>query len=304
MFRNLSITTKFFIIGSAIFIILSIFLAVFVNDIVHKLLINRSKFFIADFVKLQAKDHLTSQNFNGENAYLIFDNFLKEIKTDEVLRIKVWDNMGTVIYSDDKLIIGKNFADNREYNEAMLGKVEAEVKKPAKTENRDEQEYSELLEIYVPILFSEDKPHGVIEIYYKLDNIKILIKEVRMKIFAASAASILALFLFLWISIKLFVKNPLIMLKGAADEIIKGNLDRTAEVKSKDEIGTLAKSFNELVIKLKLKQNELKKANSELEQKVKERIGPYDSKIKELEEKSANLEKIRDNLEEKLKLYL
>lgn len=304
MFKNLSITTKFFIIGSVIFIILSIFLAFFVNNIVRKLLIDRSKIFIADFVKLQAKDHLTPENFNGEEAYLLFDNFSKEIKTDEVLRIKVWDNKGTVIYSDNKLIVGKNFADNREYNEAMLGKVEAEVKKPSKSENEDEQEYEELLEIYVPILFSENRPSGIIEIYYKLDNVNKFIKEARTKIFIAAIISIFALFLLLWILVKLFIKSPLVKLKGAAREITKGNFDKIMEIKTKDEIGALAESFNELVIKLKLKQNELKLVNSELEQKIKEKIGPYDSKIKELEEKLIEFENIRNNLEEKLKKFI
>ncbi len=78
-------------------------------------------------------------------------------------------------------------------------------------------------------------------------------------IFGAIGASILLFAIvisIIWISAVLPIKK----FTKVADEIQKGNLDKTIHIKGSDEVGQLSKSFNEMTKKLKEQLNELKEA--------------------------------------------
>ena len=95
----------------------------------------------------------------------------------------------------------------------------------------------------------------------------------------------IAAFLFSWNFAKYFVK-PLKELSMATQEIIIGNLDRRAEVKSKDEFKDMADYFN-------IMANKLKRNIESIEQKVKDRT-------KDLEvQQKATFEALQDVEEEK-----
>lgn len=306
--KNLSITIKFFLPVAFFFIILSALLAFFVNNNIKILLIDRAKLFIVSFTESHAIHTLTPNDFSFENpekVEFIFNDFLEKIRTPETVRIKVWDKNGRIIFSDDKSVVGKYFQDNEEYNEAMRGNPAVEISELKKTENQDEKEYSKLMEVYVPVIFRQgEKPSGIIETYYKFDAVDKVIRTAQIKIFSAAGTVILVFFLFFLFSFKTSVKNPLLKLVSVVKEISGGNLNIKTNIALNDEIGSLSKSFDKMVEKLRNNQEELKKINLELENRVKERLGPYDEKIKKLEEEIYDLEKTKNNLEEKLKEFL
>ncbi len=303
-----NITAKFFLPIIILFLSLIVVLSFFVSNIVEQSLIERAKNFIVDHAHVHASHLLTIDDFssaNYENSEQDFVNFLNAVKTPEILRIKVWNNESKVIWSDDKNIIGKEFKDNEEYNEAMEGKIAAEIQKPVKKENVGEVGYKQLLEVYAPVNFSKNsKPDGVIEIYYKMDSVNEMVVNSRYKIAAIILGGVFILFIFLWYFFQTVIKTPLIKLIKASDEIAKGNFSKKMDVRSKDEIGNLAASFNKMAEEIEQKQQELEATNSKLEQRVKERVGPYEDKIKELGDKVFDLEKTKNNLEDKLKNYV
>jgi PAS domain-containing protein len=65
--------------------------------------------------------------------------------------------------------------------------------------------------------------------------------------------------LFLLSLLLIFVLNPINKLDKVAKEIMVGNYNVQAEVKSEDEIGMLARSFNEMAKKLSLEMSEAKR---------------------------------------------
>jgi len=67
------------------------------------------------------------------------------------------------------------------------------------------------------------------------------------------------------------VTKPLKELNMAASEIGRGNLDVHMEVKSKDEIGQLARAFNNMALDIKRFEEELRKYSGHLEELVRER---------------------------------
>lgn len=84
--------------------------------------------------------------------------------------------------------------------------------------------------------------------------------------------------LFLW----RMVNIPVHRLTQGTEEVIKGNLDHTIDVQTKDEIGLLTNSFNVMTKNLKQTQEELKQLNQTLEQRIQK-------KTDELRRAQANL---------------
>jgi signal transduction histidine kinase len=88
-----------------------------------------------------------------------------------IVRVKLWDATGRVVYSDDRALIGQQFSlgpDER----ALLGKEEttAEVSQLSRAENVEEKRFGTLLQVYrgfrtpegTPLLFETYQPYSVI----------------------------------------------------------------------------------------------------------------------------------------------
>ncbi|MFS8069806.1 MAG: ATP-binding protein, partial [Byssovorax sp.] len=65
-----------------------------------------------------------------------------------------------------------------------------------------------------------------------------------------------------------FLTRPLMHLAEAATALTNGKLDTTVEVRSRDELGTLARSFNQMARELRESFARLEKTNDELEDRV------------------------------------
>ena len=103
--------------------------------------------------------------------------FFQQIKSDQILRIKVWSFDGIILYSDDDSIIGQDFSENERFQLSISGHTTTEIKEPVDPENISEIGYGQLMEIYVPIYFDSSQPEGVIELYYNMDPINQSIDE-------------------------------------------------------------------------------------------------------------------------------
>src|SRR5215216_5166651 len=70
----------------------------------------------------------------------------------DIVRIKIWNREGLLVYSDDKDIMGKVFPLEEDLEEAFDGEIASDVTDLQSDENIDERgQYSELFEIYVPL---------------------------------------------------------------------------------------------------------------------------------------------------------
>ncbi len=113
----------------------------------------------------------------------------------EVIRIKVYDRQGAILWADEPRLIGQRFLDNHELQEALEGKIEVEFKKTRKAEHLYERDrYSTLAEIYIPI-FQEngDVVIGVVELYKYPTALLTQIQKARLLIWAICLAGAIAL---------------------------------------------------------------------------------------------------------------
>ena len=173
-YYNIMKTESKIIFGGILLIIITLIIggifSTLLSDEIKNSAIKNAEAVNSSFIMSIAKNQLNEGNFrmgNAETNNQVFDEFFQKTKTKEMLRIKVWDNKGTIVYSDDKSIIGANYGDNLRFKKSITGIVTTEIKDPVEAENISEMGYGQMMEIYIPINFDSIETVGVIELYYK-----------------------------------------------------------------------------------------------------------------------------------------
>jgi two-component system, NarL family, sensor kinase len=76
----------------------------------------------------------------------------RDVLTGGVVRVKIWDDTGRIIYSDEPRLIGARYGlDPDEEGILDVGGVEAELSDLSRPENRFERGSGDLLEVYMPL---------------------------------------------------------------------------------------------------------------------------------------------------------
>ena len=112
---------------------------------------------------------------------------------------------------------------------------------------------------------------GVLDIVYSLDEIDQTIQANSMTVASISLGFIVAASLLLSLLVHRMVYVPLRDLEGGAKRLASGNLDQLIPVRSGDEFGQLATSFNSMTSALRKSESELREWGHTLEQKVEKR---------------------------------
>lgn len=104
-----------------------------------------------------------------EHSNDVFEYVWKHLRgMHEVIRMKVYDTDGRIVWSDEEQLIGEIYEDNEELKEALTGEVVAEMGK-AKAEHEYETSLApeaQLMEVYVPLKDENDgSVYGVFELY-------------------------------------------------------------------------------------------------------------------------------------------
>lgn len=112
---------------------------------------------------------------------------------------------------------------------------------------------------------------GVLDIVYSVDEIDRTLTRHSLIIAGFSLAFIVVVSLLVSGFVSRLVYRPLRDLEDGAKRLSSGRLDKLIPVRSKDEFGQVAESFNAMTLALKNSQNELQEWGYTLEQKVAER---------------------------------
>ncbi len=112
---------------------------------------------------------------------------------------------------------------------------------------------------------------GVLEADYSMADLDLTLK--RQKVFTLTFGIVFTLFccvvlcIILW---KLIIK-PITLLAEGMERVSKGDLDHRIEINTKDEMGMLARTFNEMTRELKIARERLENWAKELEEEVKKK---------------------------------
>jgi diguanylate cyclase (GGDEF)-like protein len=108
-----------------------------------------------------------------------------------IARVKVWNDRGRVVYSDDPALIGRTFPISEELGSALDGDVSSEVSDLRQAENVADRRYGRLLEVYVPMRFGHDRrPAGAFELYLPYAPVAARITRETTRIYLLLAAGL------------------------------------------------------------------------------------------------------------------
>ncbi|MDQ6650501.1 MAG: ATP-binding protein [Actinomycetota bacterium] len=123
-----------------------------------------------------AGPQLSDEALSGSGpAQQALDRFVHDhVLSTSIIRVKVWDPSGRILYSDDSRLVGQQFPLGEDEQGAIRsGQVIAEVSNLQAPENADERQFGKLLEVYLgmrttsgqPVLFETYQRYDVISAY-------------------------------------------------------------------------------------------------------------------------------------------
>jgi HD-GYP domain-containing protein (c-di-GMP phosphodiesterase class II) len=120
----------------------------------------------------------------------------KDILHGHIVRVKIWNKGGMVVYSDEKSLVGQYFPVSDELEKALDGEIATDVSSLDKAENIGEKGlYTRLLEVYVPIqLAGSNEIVGAYEIYHDLTVLEPAIDATRRFVWIGVGLGFLVLY--------------------------------------------------------------------------------------------------------------
>jgi len=209
MFRNISRDTKDYSLAAyhliAVFIIV-LFLASFFAVLLSR---NVKEYLVGTHIEFYSRI-FHSLTYNKPAIYSIFDNpedaaGLEELKalTDEllsypaVLKIKVLDKQGIVIWSDRKEYIGQRYSSGKDFLRAIRGEISfSEKQSTEQGKSSLTASKHKFFEIYIPVVFG-GRNIGVFEIHEADKNLYRIVSEASVIIWFSIFILAASIYLFL-----------------------------------------------------------------------------------------------------------
>lgn len=147
-------------------------------------LVKRTTAITASFIELQAGRNLSDKDFlSGDYHARLekFTEFYQEIKTADILGLRVYNRGSVVIFSDDEALIGQTLKEEG-ISAALEGKLTARtIKPPLEKDKIYGGEYKRFLKIYIPVISAAtNEIIAVISPDYKLNAIYATVCKVRL----------------------------------------------------------------------------------------------------------------------------
>jgi diguanylate cyclase (GGDEF)-like protein len=116
---------------------------------------------------------------------------LRDLDTLGILRLKVFNNDGVIVYSDEREIVGEAHPESPGVRRALTGKVEGRLTHGT----FDDGHGTRALEVYVPLRLGGDgTPDGVVEIYLPYEPVAAAIAEDTQQLILLLAGGLLLLY--------------------------------------------------------------------------------------------------------------
>jgi len=231
--------------------------------------------------------------------YIPFETLKQIIESEDILFLWVVKPNGEIYLADDYKMWGKRIKDD------SIGTRELVIKDSIFSKTGEKIKL-----IVYPLKIGKQEEQWVL---YLGVSLKPLV-DYRSRMIVISLISFIIIIIFVTafsIYLTKSITNPIFELRDAAGKLSEGNFNIKIKLKSKDEIGQLANSFNEMALELKKLKAELEKYSKNLEGQVKRRTKEIESKVYELEKfnritigrelRMVELKKRIKELEEKLK---
>src|SRR2546428_3535208 len=167
--RDVTLTGQFGVLSLVVVGLITTTFCLVISHSLRQDLLDREWSTTADFIRTEAVHNLIASDFAqpehpaAQERFLLF--YRRAVVMPEIVRVKIYDAGKRVVWSDEPRLLGEVFADNPELNAALAGLTTVNVELHKKGENKYEPEDGGLVEVYVPIVFGDGPPVGVVETY-------------------------------------------------------------------------------------------------------------------------------------------
>jgi hypothetical protein len=160
---------------------------------------------------------IISGRFDAEKARsAVFPSLLDaairdKLNDHDVVRVKIYNTQGLVVFSTNREKIGRNQSDNIAFRAAILGVLTTELVYRDSFNRLDrETEEDNLVQTYMPVRAAPNAPPvGVLELYTDVNQQVILAERSEFRILAAGAVFLPLL----WVALLLFVRRTARVIK-------------------------------------------------------------------------------------------
>ena len=168
--RKFNLVQRFSILSFLIIFVITMVGSIVILSLMEKSMIKREGLITSHFLRVEMYEHFLLEGFQkkGFSGNLFhFKMFMAQwLTVPEIIRVKIYDNNGALIWSDHKDIIGNKFPPNEDLMTALRGEIAATLGPPHKIEHASERKYNQIMEIYTPIFKTNSRELlGVIETY-------------------------------------------------------------------------------------------------------------------------------------------
>ena len=207
---------------------------------------------------------------------------------ENVYHLQIADINGKILFNTTEL------TQKTKYDEVTFGERYIEddnliERYSSSTASKQIFENEQYIEIVQPYIDEWGRHDYSVRYLFSLSSLEAMKLEMINTFFIYSGVFIVISFLLIFILFNLFITTPIGELIKGVRLMSKGKLGAKVEIKSKDELGELADTFNKMSWELKKSQDSLKEYSQDLEKLVTKRT-------EELEDKTAYLEKINKDL--------
>lgn len=240
-----------------------------------------SAFNISDIIKKSTRYSMLLNR--REDVHQIIKTLRSEIGVEE---IRIYDKQGLIIYSTDPKEIFKQVDLSAEacivcHNSSVPLKELSDQNKSRIYKTADNKR---VLGLINPIQNEPDcsnaechahSPNvgilGVLDVAVSLEHLDSIIENSKRRVIITSIFIVLVISFFSGLFITILVNKPIKRIRKGIEEVGNGNLEYKIEVNSKNELGQVARRFNEMSTKLNDAYKEIKHFSDTLNDKVNEK---------------------------------
>jgi two-component system sensor histidine kinase HydH len=231
LFQQASLTTRFAVHTFICIGIMTVALWFLVSDYLINGILRREWETTAQFVRTEVREFLTAEDFTAKDRKPVGKKFAALLRhitlMPDILRFNVYNPQGVAIWAAvDKQLVGRSFANNKKLQEAIQGKVVADVSSLGQKENVSERDFpKKVVEVFIPI-YSEVTREllGVMEIHKRADPIDRDIREARIVVLLGALCGGLLLYL----SLFAIVRQAARKIKEQEENLLKAQSDLVA----------------------------------------------------------------------------
>jgi two-component system, NtrC family, sensor histidine kinase HydH len=201
-----SLSRQFTLLSLVVISLITLALCLVLSASLRRDLLEREWGLTADFIRTEARQGLSAADFAdpfSPQAQMHFDRFYEQtVLMPEIVRVKIYGPNMVVVWSDEPRLRGQRF-DNPQLVQAFDGQTTVNIDDAEeKGENVYENEFAQLVEVYVPIVFpGSSRVAGVIETYKTPRTVYARLRRGQLTVIATALAG----GLFLYVCLAWFV---------------------------------------------------------------------------------------------------